>query len=86
MLTENDMMLIRIQDSLDINGYAGGIGYTHEEINEELTVIRGMMVRLTEDKVFRTQNKELHARAEDRFNKMFRVLLVRREKLMRLVV
>jgi hypothetical protein len=81
MLTESDMMIIRIQDTLDIHMYAGGIG-SLEEVDDELAVIRSIMVRLTKDSVFRNQNRDLYARAEDRFNKMFKVLLMRRENLM----
>lgn len=79
MLSEGDKTIIRLQDTLDINGFFGG-----EEpmtILDEIDMMQRIMVKLTADTKFRDENRDLHTRTVDRFNKMFKVLLVRRDRL-----
>jgi hypothetical protein len=80
MLSEGDMTIIRIQDTLDINGYTGG--EEPQSIFDEIEMIKRIMVKLTADTKFRDENRDLYTRSVERFNKMFKVLLVRRDRLL----
>ena len=79
MLTESDRKIILIQDSLDIKQYAWDIDCP-QDIEQEIGIIRSIMVRLTKDKEFRIDGK-LYTRSVDRFNQMFKLLLMRRDAL-----
>ena len=76
-LTEDDKDIIQLQDTMDPFVYVNAIDCPRD-LENEIYVIRSVMVRLEQDVKFRKSNPDFHARCIKRFNLMFQLLLKQR--------